>query len=112
MISMNSAKSAATSGLAVSMAPVAITVALWLAGDATTPSGASAATGDDPAATTAMMPTGETGKIISIDYENDIAVAKVEISHPKSPKPYVDYFMLVKAQGRWIIVHKMFTKRK
>ena len=58
------------------------------------------------------QPTGETGKIISIDYENDIAVAKVEISHPKSQKPYVDYFMLMKVQGKWIIVHKMFTKRK
>ena len=56
-------------------------------------------------------PTGERGKIISIDYENDIAIAKVEISHPKSPKPYVDYFMLMKVGGKWIIVHKMFTKR-
>ena len=27
-------------------------------------------------------PTGESGKILSIDYENDIGLAKVEISHP------------------------------
>jgi hypothetical protein len=56
-------------------------------------------------------PTGETGKIISIDFENDIAVAKVQISHPKSKTPYIDYFMLAKVNGHWTIIHKMFTKR-
>ena len=56
-------------------------------------------------------PTGEGGKIISIDYENNAAVAKVEISHPKSPSTYVDYFMLLKIEGHWTIVHKCYTKR-
>lgn len=56
-------------------------------------------------------PTGESGKIISIDYENDIAVAKVQISNPKSDTPYVDYFMLMKLKDKWTIIHKMFTKR-
>jgi len=56
-------------------------------------------------------PTGEIGKIISIDYENDIGVAKVQISHPESTTPYIDYFMLVKVKGHWTIIHKMFTKR-
>ncbi|MDW3652641.1 MAG: nuclear transport factor 2 family protein [Bacteroidia bacterium] len=56
-------------------------------------------------------PTGERGKIISIDYENNAAVAKVEISHPKNPVPYIDYFMLLKTNGKWTIIHKMFTKR-
>lgn len=56
-------------------------------------------------------PTGERGKIISIDYENNAAVAKVEISHPKNPVPYIDYFMLLKVKGKWTIIHKMFTKR-
>ncbi len=56
-------------------------------------------------------PTGEKGKIISIDFENDIAVAKVQISHPKRKVPYIDYFMLTKIKGHWTIVHKMFTKR-
>ena len=56
-------------------------------------------------------PTGELGKIISIDYENDIAVAKVQISHPESKSPYIDYFMLAKAKNHWKIIHKMFTKR-
>ena len=56
-------------------------------------------------------PTGEIGKIISIDYENDIGVAKVQISDPKGTTPYIDYFMLVKLKDRWTIIHKMFTKR-
>ncbi|WP_282040981.1 nuclear transport factor 2 family protein [Winogradskyella flava] len=55
-------------------------------------------------------PTGETGKIINIDYENDIAVAKVQISHPNNT-PYIDYFMLTRIKGKWTIIHKMFTKR-
>ncbi|MEM6319298.1 MAG: nuclear transport factor 2 family protein [Bacteroidota bacterium] len=57
------------------------------------------------------QPTGESGKILSIDYENNAAVAKVEISHPKSTAPYIDYFMLLKTKGIWTIVHKMFTKK-
>ncbi len=56
-------------------------------------------------------PTGEDGKIISIDYENDIAIAKVQISHPDAKTPYIDYFMLTKIKGHWTIIHKMFTKR-
>ncbi|WP_350289812.1 nuclear transport factor 2 family protein [uncultured Croceitalea sp.] len=57
------------------------------------------------------QPTGEDGKIIAIDYENNIAVAKVEISHPKSRGTYIDYFMLLKIQGKWTIVHKAYTQR-
>jgi len=56
-------------------------------------------------------PTGESGKILSIDYENNAAVAKVEISHPRSASPYIDYFMLLKTAGKWTIIHKMFTKK-
>ena len=56
-------------------------------------------------------PTGEDGKIISIDFENNAAVAKVEISHPKSTSTYIDYFMLLKLEGKWTIIHKMYTKR-
>ena len=57
------------------------------------------------------QPTGEKGKIISIDYENDIAVAKVQIAHPRAETPYIDYFMLAKVEDQWTIIHKMFTKR-
>lgn len=56
-------------------------------------------------------PTGESGKILSIDFENDIGMAKVEISHPKNPVSYIDYFMLLKINGQWTIVHKAFTKK-
>ena len=56
-------------------------------------------------------PTGEKGKILSIDFENDIAVAKVQIAHPKAAAPYIDYIMLLKIQGKWTIVHKAFTKK-
>ncbi len=56
-------------------------------------------------------PTGEKGKILSIDYTNDAAVAKVEIYNPKGGTPYIDYFMLLKTEGKWTIVHKMFTKK-
>ena len=57
------------------------------------------------------QPTGESGRILNIDFENNAAVAKVEISHPKSAAPYIDYFMLLKVDGKWLIVHKMFTKK-
>lgn len=57
------------------------------------------------------QPTGEVGTILSIDYENNAAVAKVEIAHPKSDTPYIDYFMLLKVKGEWVIMHKMFTKK-
>lgn len=56
-------------------------------------------------------PTGESGKILSIDYENNAAVAKVEISHPDQPQPFIDYFMLLKEKGKWVIIHKMFTRK-
>ncbi len=56
------------------------------------------------------QPTGEIGKIISIDYENDIAIAKVQISS-QGNTPYIDYFMLMKVKANWMIIHKMFTKR-
>lgn len=56
-------------------------------------------------------PTGETGRILSIDYENDAAIGKVQISNPKSKTPYIDYFILLKVKGKWTIIHKMFTKK-
>lgn len=55
-------------------------------------------------------PTGEKGTILSIDYTNDAAVAKVEIAYP-GKIPYIDYFMLLKTNGQWTIIHKMFTKK-
>lgn len=57
------------------------------------------------------QPTGEKGTILSIDYTNNAAVAKVEIADSKGSTPYIDYFMLLKTKGTWTIIHKMFTKK-
>lgn len=51
------------------------------------------------------------GHIISIDYENNAAIAKAEIIIP-GRKAYVDYFLLLKYQGSWKIIHKSYTARK
>lgn len=56
------------------------------------------------------QPTGETGKILSIDYENNAAVAKVKIHHPESGSSLIDYFMLLKINDQWTIIHKMYTR--
>ncbi len=51
------------------------------------------------------------GRIISIDYENDAAVAKVEIVAPGGKKIFTDYMMLLKVKGHWKIIHKSYTSR-
>lgn len=56
-------------------------------------------------------PSNRLGKILSIDFENDIAMAKAEISYPNRPVVYIDYFMLLKVEGNWSIIHKMYTKK-
>ena len=51
------------------------------------------------------------GRIISIDYENDAAIAKAEILIPNW-RIFTDYFLLVKYMGSWKIVHKSYTWRE
>jgi len=51
------------------------------------------------------------GKIVSIDYENDAAIAKIEIDMPNRKRLYTDYLMLLKVSGHWKIIHKSFTYR-
>jgi len=51
------------------------------------------------------------GKIISIDYENDAAVAKIEILMPGNKRVYTDYMLMLKVEGAWKIIHKSFTSR-
>ncbi len=51
------------------------------------------------------------GKIISIDYEKDAAMAKAEITFPDK-RIFTDYFLLLKYEGSWKIVHKSYTWRK
>ncbi|MBK8390254.1 MAG: nuclear transport factor 2 family protein [Saprospiraceae bacterium] len=50
------------------------------------------------------------GRIISIDYEKDAAIAKAEIIVPNF-KVFTDYFLLLKYEGSWKIVHKSYTGR-
>ncbi|WP_250149314.1 nuclear transport factor 2 family protein [Flagellimonas sp. 389] len=49
------------------------------------------------------------GKVLSIDYEGNAAVAKIEILMPGPKRIYTDYLMLLKIQGKWKIIHKSFT---
>lgn len=50
------------------------------------------------------------GRIISIDHEKDAATAKVEIVIP-GYRTFIDYFLLLKYQGSWKIIHKSYTSR-
>ena len=50
------------------------------------------------------------GRIISIDYENDAAIAKAEIIIPNW-RIFTDYFLLMKYEGSWKIVQKSYTYR-
>lgn len=51
------------------------------------------------------------GRIISIDYEKDTAIAKAEILIPNW-RVFTDYFLLLKYEGSWKIVHKSYTWRE
>ncbi|HMQ85877.1 MAG TPA: nuclear transport factor 2 family protein [Saprospiraceae bacterium] len=51
------------------------------------------------------------GRIISIDYEKDAAMAKAEIIIPNW-RIFIDYFLLLKYEGTWKIVHKSYTWRE
>ncbi|WP_400077827.1 nuclear transport factor 2 family protein [Winogradskyella sp. R77965] len=49
------------------------------------------------------------GKVLSIDYEGDAAMAKIEILMPTRKRIYTDYLMLLKTNKQWKIIHKSFT---
>ncbi len=49
------------------------------------------------------------GKIVSIDYEKDAAMAKIEIDMPTRKRIYTDYMLLLKYEDNWKIIHKSFT---
>ncbi len=49
------------------------------------------------------------GRIVSIDYKNDAACAKIEILMPGPKRIYTDYLLLLKYQGNWKIIHKSYT---
>ncbi len=50
------------------------------------------------------------GKIIAIDFENNVATAKAEVLIPNK-RVFTDYFLLVKYEGSWKIIHKSYTWR-
>jgi putative intracellular protease/amidase len=50
------------------------------------------------------------GRIISIDIEKDAAIAKVEIV-ASDTRLFTDYFLLLKYEGAWKIVHKSYSWR-
>lgn len=52
--------------------------------------------------------TNRIGRIISIDFEKDAAIAKAEILIPNW-RIFTDYFLLLKYQGSWKIVQKSYT---
>ncbi len=49
------------------------------------------------------------GRIVSIDFENDASMAKIEILMPDAKRIYTDYLMLLKYEGNWKIIHKSYT---
>ena len=51
------------------------------------------------------------GEVLMIDIENDAAIAKVEISFSDRQDSYIDYFLLLKVEGHWTIIHKSYTKK-
>lgn len=49
------------------------------------------------------------GKVLSIDFEGNAAVAKIEILMPSRKRIYIDYLLLLKIKNDWKIIHKSFT---
>lgn len=49
------------------------------------------------------------GSILSIDYVNDAASAKIEVIMPERKRIYTDYLLLLKIDGAWKIIHKSYT---
>lgn len=54
---------------------------------------------------------GRIGKIISIEYFNDIAFAKAEILIPEKKQEFMDMFLLKKIEGEWKIISKSASSK-
>jgi len=52
---------------------------------------------------------GRVGKILSVDRENDIAIAKAEIVITDREMRFIDMFILKKLDGTWKIISKAAT---
>lgn len=55
--------------------------------------------------------TNRIGRIISIDIEENAAIAKAKIDVP-GWRTFTDYFLILKYQGSWKIVHKSYSWRE
>lgn len=55
---------------------------------------------------------GRVGKILNVDYANNIASAKAEILIPKQNLKFIDIFLLKKLDGKWKIISKAATQIK
>lgn len=53
--------------------------------------------------------SGRIGRVVSLDYQNNAAMAKIEIDIPYFKRIYTDYLLLLKVKGQWKIIHKSFT---
>ncbi|WP_289659840.1 nuclear transport factor 2 family protein [Flavobacterium panacagri] len=51
------------------------------------------------------------GNIVSIDFDKDAAIAKVEIVIPNW-RIFTDYFLMLKYKGAWKIIHKSYSWRE
>ena len=49
------------------------------------------------------------GRVVSIDYENNAASAKVEVFFPETNRLATDYLLLLKTSNGWKIVHKIIN---
>jgi hypothetical protein len=47
-------------------------------------------------------------RVVSVDVAGDAAVAKLELKRPDAL--LTDYMSLLKTDGRWVIVNKIFTR--
>ena len=56
------------------------------------------------------QPNGRIGRIISIEQQNDIALAKAEIEIPASNLKFIDVFILKRLSGEWKIISKAATR--
>ncbi len=51
------------------------------------------------------------GKILSLDYEDNAAIAKLQILMPDRNRIAIDYLLLLKINQQWTIIHKSFTSK-
>jgi len=51
------------------------------------------------------------GNILSLDYENNAGLAKVQVLMPDRNRIAIDYLLLLKIKNEWKIIHKSFTSK-